>query len=85
MQTILNISDSAPQEIIQQIGQVFQLSEPMMFSVVEETLRRHYPDIDNAVVKEVVCAVTDTNVFLKHTSVGGSLSTSNRRATYIAK
>lgn len=85
MQTILNISESALQEIIQQIGQVFQLSEPVMFSVVEEILRCHYPDIDNAVVKEVVCAVTDTNVFLKHTSAGGSLSTSNRRATYIAK
>lgn len=77
MQTILNISESALQEIIQQIRQIFQLSEPLMFSVVEEILSRHYPDIDSAVVKEVVYAVTDTNVFLKHTSAGGSLQLKN--------
>ncbi|XP_057695302.1 uncharacterized protein LOC130917681 [Corythoichthys intestinalis] len=53
MQTKLNISESALQEIIQEIGQIFQLSEPLMFSVVEEILRRHYPDLDSAVVKEV--------------------------------
>ena len=29
--------------------------------------------------------MTNTNVFLKHTSAGSSLSTSSRRATYIAK
>lgn len=85
MQTILNISESALQEIIQQIRQVFQLSEPLIFSVVEDILRRHYPDIDNAVVKDIVSAMTGTNVFLKHTTAGGSLSTSNRRATYIIK
>lgn len=83
MQTVLNISESALREIIQQIGQVFQLSESLIFSVVEELFKRHYPDIDNAVVEEVVCALKSTNVFLKHTSAGGSLSTSSRRATYI--
>lgn len=31
MQTILNISESVLQETIQQIGQVFQLSEPLIF------------------------------------------------------
>lgn len=56
-----------------------------MFSVVQEMLRCNYPDIDNAVVKEVVCAVTGSNMFLKYTSTGGSLSTSNRRVTYVAK
>lgn len=85
MQTILNISQSALQEIIQQTGQVFQLSERLIFSKVVEILRRHYPNIDNAVVKEVVSAVTDTNVCLKHATAGGSLSTSNRQASYIVK
>ncbi len=83
IQTILNISENALQEIIQQIGKLLQLSKPLMFSAMEETLRCHYPDIDNAVVKD--SAVTDTNVFLKHTSAGGSLLTSNRRTSFIAR
>lgn len=85
MNTILHISESALQEIIHQIQEILHLSEPLMFTVIEEVLRRHYPDIPNTVVKEVVSAVTDTNVFLRHTSAGGSLSTSNKRASFIAK
>ena len=36
-----------------------------------------------AVVHEMATAIIDTNVFLKHTSAGASLSTSNRRASFI--
>lgn len=85
MQTILHMSESALKEIIQEMQQIFQLSGPLVYSVIQKILQRHYPNIEDAVVKEVAAAVTETNVFLKHTSAGGSLSTSNRRASFIAK
>lgn len=80
MRRILNISESALQEIIQRIGQVFKFSEPLIFSVVLEILRRHYPDIDNAVVKEVVCSDRHKCIFETHNSWR---YTFNRRETYI--
>lgn len=56
-----------------------------MYFGIEEILKHHYPDIQSSVVREVVRAGTETNAFLKHTSTGGSLSTSRRKESFFAK
>lgn len=43
-----------------------RVSKTLMYSVMGETLRCHSLDLDMAVVKEV-SAMTDANMFLKHT------------------
>ncbi|XP_031177005.1 uncharacterized protein LOC116065609 [Sander lucioperca] len=83
MQTILHISESATQEVIQQINQIHLLSQPLLQSKVQEIISQHCGDVDNSIVSEVVNAVSQTNVLLKFTSTGGSLSTASRRASYI--
>lgn len=83
MQTILHTSESATQEIIQQINQIHLLSQPLLQSKVQEIISQHCGDVDNSTVSDVVNAVSQTNVLLKFTSAGGSLSTARRRASYI--
>ena len=83
MQTILHISESATQEVIQQINQIHLLSQPLLHSKVQEIISQHCGDVDNSIVSDVVNAVSQTNVLLKFTSTGGSLSTASRRASYI--
>lgn len=85
MQTILHISESATQEIIQQLNQINLLSEPLLYSTIRQTIEKHYGEVDSTVVKELVRAVTDSNVLLHCTNEGGPLSTTKRRASYFVR
>jgi len=82
MQTILYISDSATQEIIQQLNQIHLLSGPLLYNTIQQTIVKHCGEVESTVVKELVKTVTDTSVLLRCTKEGGPLSTTNRRASY---
>ncbi|XP_041823589.1 uncharacterized protein LOC121628571 [Melanotaenia boesemani] len=82
MRTVLTISESAVQDLIQQIRQIMDLSRPLLFSAIKRVLLNYYPDADISIATEMVNAVTESNVILKHTEIGGSLSTSCKRASY---
>lgn len=45
----------------------------------------YYPDADMSIAREIVNAISESDVILKHTQEGGSLSTSCKRAFYIVK
>lgn len=85
MRTILNISESAVQDVIQQVSQIMDLSKPLLFSSIQKILLNYYPDADMSIASEIVTAISESNVILKHTQKGGSLSTSSRRASYMVK
>lgn len=57
MHTILSISENAMQDVIQQINQIMDLSEPLIFSVVQKILLKYYPGADTSIAREIVCAV----------------------------
>lgn len=82
MQTILHISESAAQEVIQQINQIHLLSKPLLHSAVQKIISQHCDDVDNSVVNDIVSAVSQSNVLLKFTDTEGSLSTADRRESY---
>lgn len=88
MQTILHISDtsytSATQEVIQHLNQI-NLSEPLLYSTIQQTFVKHYGEVDSTVVKELVRTVTDSSVLLRCTNEGGPLSTTNRRASFFIR
>ena len=83
MQTVLHISEIAAQEIIQQINQIHLLSRPLIRSAVQKIISCHCDDMNDTIVNDIVNVVTQSNVFLKFTNTGGSLSTASRRASYI--
>lgn len=78
MQAILHISESATQEVIQQINQINLLSKPL----IQREVHQHCDDVDDAIVREIL-NVSQSNALLKHTNNGGSLSTAARRGSYI--
>ena len=85
MQTILKISETAVQDVIQQIRQIMDLSKPLHFSAIQRVLLNYYPDADMSIAREIVSAISESDVILKHTQKGGSLSTSCKRASYMVK
>lgn len=82
MQTVLSISERAVQDVIQQIQRLMDLSKPLLFSATQKILLKYYPDANLSVAREIVNVISENNAILKHTQVGGSLSTSCRRASY---
>jgi len=85
MRSILNISESAVQDVIQQVSQIINLSKPLLFPAIQRILLNYYPDADMSIASEIVTAISESNVILKHTQKGCSLSTSPRRASYMVK
>lgn len=85
MRTVLNVSERAVQDVIQQIQQLMDLSKPLLFSATQKILLKYYPDSNLSVAREIVNAISENNAILKHTQVGGSLSTTCRRASYTKK
>ncbi|XP_026053335.1 uncharacterized protein LOC113039609 isoform X1 [Carassius auratus] len=85
MQAILHISESAAQEVIQQINQIQMLSQPLLQNAVQKIISHHCSDVDNSIVSDIVSVVSQSNVLLKFTSAEGSLSTASRRASYMLR
>lgn len=68
MQAILHISETALKEVIEQINQIFLLSQPLLKSTILPALRKHCGDVSESVMSEVISAVNESNAFLKCTS-----------------
>lgn len=85
MSSILNISENALQELIEQINQIYVLSQPLLHTSIRKILNQHCGDVETSLVSEIAKVFTKSNVFLKFTSTGGSLSTTRKRTSYISK
>lgn len=85
MSSILNISENALQEVIEQINQIYVLSQPLLHTSVGKILHQHCGDVEDSLVSEIAKVFTESNVFLKFTSTGGSLSTTSKQTSYISK
>lgn len=81
MTSIFNISETALQDVIEQINQIHLLSQPLIHSSIQRILHQS----DDYLVNEIVEIVTDNNAFLKCTSSRGSLSTTSKRTAYILR
>ena len=74
MQTVLNIPESAVQEVMQQLCQLNKLSQPILQNRVRAILKRYYADMDETVVKEVINAVSESNI-MTYCAQDGALGT----------
>lgn len=79
MQSILHIPASSVQDIIQELTEIYKLSIPLVYKLVSTVLKKHYPDVDDSLVTEVVHAVSESDVFSKCCDTGGCLSTVKKR------
>ncbi|XP_056225827.1 uncharacterized protein LOC130164860 [Seriola aureovittata] len=84
LQTVLHLSDMAVQEVIQQLNQLVLLSEPILHNAIQQILNQHGVS-DNSVVRKIMNAVKENNLFLKMTDAGQSLSTASKRASYFQR
>ncbi|XP_060761703.1 uncharacterized protein LOC132891510 isoform X1 [Neoarius graeffei] len=83
MQAILHISDTATQEIVDHLNEVFSLSEPLIKEAVHDVLTKNGHCISESALSEVVAAIMDCNVLSTSTCKGAELSSSKRRKTFI--
>lgn len=65
MSSILNISEDALQEVIEQINQIHVLSQPLLHSSIGKILNQHCGDVEDSLVSEITKVFTENNVFLK--------------------
>jgi len=84
MQTVLHIPESTVQEIIQQLLQMCELSQPLLHNALKDILKQQ-TDVDDSVVEELVRAAAKGNVIMKFCGKDGPLSTTKRRAAYVNK
>lgn len=65
MQTILHMLENSVQEVIQQLCQIVQLSLPLLHKNVKAVLKKHFGDVDESVLKEVVETVAESDILSK--------------------
>lgn len=85
MQTILHMPENSVQEVIQQLCQIVQLSLPLLHKNVKAVLQKHFGDVDESVLKEVVETVAESDILSKSCGKNGCLATSKRRASYVMR
>ncbi|KAK0143414.1 hypothetical protein N1851_018451 [Merluccius polli] len=83
MQVILHMSNTATQEIVDHLNQIFCLSQPLIKEAVNEILQRYGHNITDSILNQVVIAIMDSNVVFSATSKGAELSATKRRKTFI--
>lgn len=79
MHTVLHIPESSIQEVVQQLVQICELSQPLLHNSVKEILKQ-YTNIDDSTVRQLVRAASDSNVITRFCGKEGSLSTTKRKA-----
>lgn len=84
LQAVLHLSDMAIQEVVQQLNQLVLLSEPLLRNAIQQILNEHGVS-DDSVMRKIVNAVKENNLFLKMTDAGQSLSTASKRASYFQR
>ena len=82
MQTVLHVSRSATQKIVEDLHNLLSFSNIQTLSCVKEVLSKHKIEVNESVLKEISDAVVQTNPLLLTTSERGSLSTDHRRNLY---
>lgn len=85
MQAILHVSNTAIQEIVDHLNQIFSLSQPLIKEAVNDILQRNGHNIAEPTLDEVVGAVMNSNVLSTSTSKGAELCSSKRRKTFIER
>ena len=85
MQAILHVSNTATQEIVDDLNDIFSLSELLIKEAVSDILQRNGHIITEPTLSEVVAAVMDCNVLSTSTSKGAELSSHKRRKTFIER
>lgn len=84
MHTVLHIPESSIQEVVQQLVQICELSQPLLHNSVKEILKQ-YTNLDDSTVRQLVRVASDSNVITRFCGKEGSLSTTKRRAAYLSK
>ena len=85
MQAILHVSNTATQEIVEHLNDIFSLSKPLVREAVNDVLQKCGHSITDDTLDEVVEAVMDSNVLFSATSAGAELSSSKRRKSFIER
>ncbi len=83
MHSVLHVSETAIQHIVENLAQILSLSKPLVRDSVIRVFQEHGQSISNAVFKESVEAVMQSSVFVSATTKGAELSTAKRRKTFV--
>lgn len=83
MHSVLHVSETAIQDMVDSLLQIFTLSKPLVRETILVVLQEHNESISDAVLQELVDAITESNVFVSATTEGGELSTTKRRKTFV--
>lgn len=82
MQTVLHVSRSATQKIVENLQNLLSFSNIQTFNSVKEILSKHKIEVNDCVLQEISSAIALTNPLLSTISEKGSLSTDHRRNIY---
>ncbi|KAG9277980.1 hypothetical protein AMEX_G5760 [Astyanax mexicanus] len=82
MQTVLHVSKSALQKIVEELNDILHFSKFNSLQKIKDVLGQHNIEIDDWVVQEINDAVFKTNPLVLATQAKGSLSTDHRRNLY---
>ena len=82
MQTVLHVSRSATQKIVEHLHNLLSFSNTQTFNSVKEILSKHKIEVNDCVLQEISSAIAQTNPLLLTISEKGSLSTDHRRNIY---
>ncbi|XP_065099819.1 uncharacterized protein [Paramisgurnus dabryanus] len=83
MQCVLHVSETAIQDIIDNLVQIFLLSKPLVRDSIMMVLQEHEQSISDVLINELVEAVMKSNVLVSATEEGAELSTAKRRKTFV--
>lgn len=85
MKTILHVSDFATQDIVEQLTQLFSLSQPLIKKSVREVFEQYEISVSEDILCNVVTAVLESNILVNATAKGRELSSTKRRKTFVEK
>lgn len=83
MYSVLHLSETAMQNIIDDLLQIFSLSKPLVRDSINNILHQHSRSMSDVVLNELVEAVMNTNVFVDAAEAGAELSTAKWRKTFV--
>lgn len=82
MQTVLHVTRSAIQKVVEEIRDIFICSKFLAFRSVAEVLEKYNISTENNLIKDIVDSVLASIPLVTGTSVKGCLSTDYRRTCY---
>lgn len=82
MQTVLHVSKSGTQKIVEELSSILSFSKSYALHSVKEILTKQNINIESNIVEEIANSVLLTNPLLAATSEKGILSTDYRRNLY---